>query len=95
MPENEKRLGFPSRALREPFDWRRFRTGYGNATRVRFGRSVCSAAAPGTNSLGTALPSSGFGNGPMNGPLLGTGNPVVDREDAKVAKAMRSICRGC
>jgi hypothetical protein len=54
-----------------------------------------SAGAPGTNSLGTALPSSGVGNGPMKGPLLGTGNPVVDRENAKVAKAMHSICRGC
>ena len=50
--------------------------------------------APGTNSLGTALSSSGFGNGPQKGPLLGT-NPAVDREDAKVNKMISSICRGC
>ena len=56
-----------------------------------------SAAAPGTNSLGTALPSSGGrGRGhKMKGPALGTGNPAVDREDAKVDKIVRSICRGC
>jgi hypothetical protein len=52
------------------------------------------AAAPGTNSLGTALSSSGTGNGPMKGPLLGT-SPAVDREDAAVDKAIGSICRGC
>jgi hypothetical protein len=52
-----------------------------------------SAAAPGTNSLGTALPSSGTEH-PMKGPLLGT-NPAIDREDAKVDKMINSICRGC
>jgi hypothetical protein len=56
-----------------------------------------SAASPGTNSLGTALSSSGRGNGRrIKGPALGTGSPVVDREDAQVAKIVRSsICRGC
>jgi hypothetical protein len=53
-----------------------------------------SAAAPGTNSLGTALSSSGVGAGPMKGPLLGT-NPAIDREEAKVDKMIDSICRGC
>ena len=53
-----------------------------------------SAAAPGTNSLGTALSSSGVGDGPMKGPPLGT-NPAIDREDAAVDKAIGSICRGC
>lgn len=53
-----------------------------------------SAAAPGTNSLGTALSSSGVANGPMKGPLLGT-DPAIDREEAKVDKMMGSICRGC
>jgi hypothetical protein len=53
-----------------------------------------SAAAPGTNSLGTALSSSGIGNGPMKGPLLGT-NPAIDREEARVDKMIDSICRGC
>jgi hypothetical protein len=53
-----------------------------------------SAAAPGTNSLGTALSSSGVGRGPMKGPLLGT-SPAVDREEAKVEKMIGSICRGC
>jgi len=52
-----------------------------------------SAAAPGTNSLGTALSSSGFGR-PMKGPELGT-SPAIDREEAKVEKMMGSICRGC
>lgn len=53
-----------------------------------------SAAAPGTNSLGTALASDSVGNGPMKGPLLGT-DPAIDREEAKVEKMMNSICRGC
>jgi hypothetical protein len=53
-----------------------------------------SAAAPGTNSLGTALPSSGIGDGSMKGPPLGT-NPAIDREEAKVDKMIGSICRGC
>jgi hypothetical protein len=55
-----------------------------------FGTSV---AAPGTNSLGTALSSSGSGR-PMKGPLLGT-DPAIDREEAKVDKMIGSICRGC
>jgi hypothetical protein len=53
-----------------------------------------SAIAPGTNSLGTALSSSGIGHGPIKGPLLGT-SPAIDREEAKVDKMMGSICRGC
>lgn len=48
---------------------------------------------PGTNSLGTALSSSGTGQR-MKGPLLGT-NPAIDREEAKVNKSIASICRGC
>ena len=54
-----------------------------------------SAAAPGTNSLGTALSSDGGRGRRMKGPALGTGNPAVDREDAKVDKLVKSICRGC
>jgi hypothetical protein len=55
-----------------------------------------SAAAPGTNSLGTALPSPGRGKKRMKGPPLGTGSPAVDREDAQVARIVHSsICRGC
>jgi hypothetical protein len=50
--------------------------------------------APGTNSLGTALSSNGVGNGRQKGPLLGT-DPAIDREEAKVDKAIGSICRGC
>ena len=53
-----------------------------------------SAAAPGTNSSGTALASSGVGHGPMKGPLLGT-SLAVDREEARVEKMIGSICRGC
>ena len=55
-----------------------------------FGTKV---GAPGTNSLGTALSSSGVGER-MKGPLLGT-NPAIDREEAKVNKSIASICRGC
>jgi hypothetical protein len=53
-----------------------------------------SAATPGTNSLGTALSSSGIGHGSIKGPLLGT-NAAIDREEAKVDKMIESICRGC
>jgi hypothetical protein len=53
-----------------------------------------SPAAPGTNSLGTALSSNGVSNGPQKGPLLGT-NPAIDREEAKVDRMITSICRGC
>ncbi len=53
-----------------------------------------SAAAPGTNSLGTALSSSGVGQASAKGPLLGT-NPAIDQEEAKVDKMIGSICRGC
>jgi hypothetical protein len=60
---------------------------------VTGGASGTSAATPGTNSLGTALPSSGIGK-PMKGPLLGT-SPAIDCEEAKVEKMMSSICRGC
>jgi hypothetical protein len=53
-----------------------------------------SAAAPGTNSLGTALSSSVVGHSPMKGPLIGS-SPAIDREEAKVDKMINSICRGC
>jgi hypothetical protein len=68
--------------------------GMGSHMSVTGGAFGTSAAAPGTNSLGTALSSSGTGNGPMKGPLLGT-NPAIDREEAKVDKMIGSICRGC
>jgi hypothetical protein len=68
--------------------------GMGSHASVTGGAFGTSAAAPGTNSLGTALSSSGIGNGPMKGPLLGT-NPAIDREEAKVDKMIGSICRGC
>lgn len=50
--------------------------------------------APGTNSAGTALSSSGTGNA-IKGPALGTGNALVDKEDRKVDRMIGSICRGC
>jgi hypothetical protein len=50
--------------------------------------------APGTNSLGTALSTNGFGRSSAKGPLLGT-SPAVDREEARVTKALTSVCRGC
>jgi hypothetical protein len=63
-------------------------------TSVTGGALGTSAAAPGTNSLGTALSSSGVGNGPTKGPLLDS-NPAIDPEEAKVDKMIGSICRGC
>jgi hypothetical protein len=68
--------------------------GMGSHMSITGGAFGTSAAAPGTNSLGTALSSSGIGHGPMKGPLLGT-NPAIDREEAKVDKMIGSICRGC
>ena len=56
-----------------------------------FGERV---TAPGTNSLGTALSTSSFGSHPQKGPPLGT-SPAVDREEARVDKALSSVCRGC
>jgi len=50
--------------------------------------------APGTNSLGTALSTSSSGNSSVQGPLLGT-SPAVDHEEAKVVRALTSVCRGC
>jgi hypothetical protein len=47
--------------------------------------------APGTNSVGTALSSSGGSGAAIKGPALGTG----DREDRAVARMVKSICRGC
>ena len=63
---------------------------HGSVTGGAFGTS---AATPGTNSLGTALSSTGTGH-LMSGPPLGT-SPAVDREEAKVEKMINSICRGC
>jgi hypothetical protein len=68
--------------------------GMGSHMSVTGGAFGSSAVAPGTNSLGTALSSSGIGHGPIKGPLLGT-SPAIDREEAKVDKMMGSICRGC
>jgi hypothetical protein len=47
------------------------------------------AAAPGTNSSGTALSSDGAGR-----PMLDI-KAAVDPEDAKIDKMISSICRGC
>jgi len=60
---------------------------------VTGGAAGTSPSAPGTNSLGTALSSSGKGS-PMAGAELGT-DPALKREDAKVARMIKSICRGC
>jgi hypothetical protein len=68
--------------------------GMGSHMSVTGGAFGTSAAAPGTNSVGTALSSSGIGDGPMKGSLLGT-NPAIDREEARVEKMIGSICRGC
>lgn len=66
-------------------------SGLGMSTGGAFGERVM---APGTNSLGTALSSSSFGGHPQKGPLLGT-SAAVDREEARVDRALASVCRGC
>ncbi len=53
-----------------------------------------SPTAPGTNSAGTALSSSGTGSA-EKGAALGTGDPAVEKEDRKAARMISSICRGC
>jgi hypothetical protein len=58
------------------------------------GAAGTSPAAPGTNSLGTALSSSGTG-GVGKGVALGTGDPAVEQEDRKAARMISSICKGC
>jgi hypothetical protein len=58
------------------------------------GSSGASAGAPGTNSSGTALSSSGAGS-QMKGANLDN-SPAVARQDAAVDKLVKSsICRGC
>lgn len=61
---------------------------------VTGGASGERVSAPGTNSSGTALSGSSFGGHPQKGPLLGT-SPAVDREEARVDRALASVCRGC
>ena len=52
-------------------------------------------AAPGTNTLGTALPSDGGSGHVMKGPLLGT-DAAIDKEDTQLQKRLEgAICRGC
>jgi hypothetical protein len=55
---------------------------------VTGGAAGTSPSAPGTNSLGTALSLSGKGS-PMAGAELGT-DPALKREDAKVARMIKS-----
>lgn len=69
------------------------RGGMGHGSMTGGGAFGTSAATPGTNSLGTALSSTGTGHR-MSGPPLGT-SPAVDREEARVEKMLNSICRGC
>lgn len=62
---------------------------------ARGGALGTSAAAPGTNSLGIALPSSEGDGHAMKRPLLGT-DAAIDKEDARLEKMLEgAICRGC
>jgi hypothetical protein len=100
--EHEKAFRNLRRTLRESFDPRDIcpgavawdRTGCSQWADVHSGRRLWYQRRCGTNSLGTALSTSGVGNGPMKGPLLGT-SPAIDCEEAKVEKMIGSICRGC
>ena len=67
--------------------------GMGSSQMSMGGAFGTTAAAPGTNSSGTALSSDGVGR-PMKGPLLDT-KPAIDPEDAKIDQMINSICRGC
>jgi hypothetical protein len=58
------------------------------------GASGTSPTAPGTNSAGTALSSSGTGSA-EKGASLGTGDPAADQQDRKATRMISSICRGC
>lgn len=70
------------------------RGGMGSHMSMAGGALGARIAAPGTNSLGTALPSDSSGHA-MNGPLLGT-DPEIDREDARLQKKLDgAVCRGC
>lgn len=61
----------------------------------RGGTFGTSAAVPGTNSLGTALPSSDGGGHAMKGPSIGT-DPTITKDDTRLDKMLEgSICRGC
>jgi uncharacterized membrane protein len=62
---------------------------------VTGGAFGASPVAPGTNSAGTALSSSGGSGAATKGPALGTGDPVVDRQDKEAGRMVKSICRGC
>jgi hypothetical protein len=57
-----------------------------------------SAARPGTNSLGTALPDQvrrKSGRGGMKGVTIGT-SPAIARQNKKVqSEVEHSVCRGC
>lgn len=72
------------------------RGGMGSHTSMESGGTLgTSAATPGTNSLGTALPSSETGGHAMKGSLLGT-DASIDKDDARLEKMLEgSICRGC
>ena len=63
--------------------------GMGSSQMSMGGAFGTTAAAPGTNSSGTALSSDGAGR-----PMLDI-KPAVDPEDAKIDKMINSICRGC
>ena len=83
VPSGPANVGGLNNSINDP-------SGAGNASKV------ASPPSPGTNSAGTALSSSGTGGGSaQKGPALGTGDPAVDKEDARVARMIGSICRGC
>lgn len=52
------------------------------------------AAAPGTNSLGTAQ-SSGLGSGRSAGGAIGSTDAAVKAENRLLDTKLKSICRGC
>jgi hypothetical protein len=63
----------------------------GGGTGSHHSSGGASVAAPGTNSSGTALSSGG--HGAKGAPFVS--DPAIDREEAKVDKMIKSICRGC
>jgi hypothetical protein len=63
------------------------------ATGTTGGSLGTSPAAPGTNSAGTALP--GGGRGSMGSASTGTGDPKADKQNRRVDRKIKGICKGC
>jgi hypothetical protein len=69
------------------------RTGKAGATRG--GSLGTGAAAPGTNTAGTAIPSGSVGVSGNPPEATNNGQALVDKADRDMNRALKNICRGC